>query len=267
MRTPTTAPGAVALALAALLLIPAAHPEPATAATLVVHSLEHQKRKRTYRVLIPTGHTKAKPAPLVIAMHGGGGTAEALDRSTRSQFTREADKRGWVVVFPQGIAKGWNDGRTLVSMRDRRRKGVDDVGFVRKLIDRLHATLGIDRRRVYATGISNGGFMSYRLGLELSDRIAAIAPVTANLQKVHAAKKPKHAVGLLVINGTEDPLVPYNGGEVRVLGRSRGAIFSTDETVARWRAFHDCKSKPTKTAVPDRAPKDGTRATVTFAVP
>ncbi len=234
--------------------------EPRKAAVVLPETLAHQGRERTYRLLLPKGYDKAKPAPLVLALHGGGGTADGMDRSTGAQFAREADKRGWVVVFPQGVAKGWNDGRPLTSRRDKQRKGVDDVAFLGALIDHLHKTRGIDRTRVYATGISNGGFMSFRLGLELSARIAAIAPVTANLAKVHAGKRPTHPVGLLVINGTKDPLVPYAGGQVKVLGKARGAIFSTDESLVRWAALVGCGKAGKAVALPDTAPRDGARA-------
>jgi len=233
---------------------------PLAPAVTLTETLHSGGRERTYRLVLPKGFDKAKPAPLVLALHGGGGTAEQFDRSTRGHFGREAQKRGWVVVFPQGVAKGWNDGRPLTSLRDRRRKGVDDVAFLSTLIDHLHATRGIDRTRVYATGMSNGGFMSYRLGLDLADKIAAIAPVCANLAKVHDGKRPARPVGLLAINGTKDPLVPYAGGYVKVFGRKRGAILSVDETLRRWTAFNGCTKPPTTTALADKAPKDGTRA-------
>jgi len=243
--------------LLALLL---AAPKPGAAAVVLERTLTHQGRVRTYRILRPKAWSKEKRVHLVLALHGGGGTAQQLDRSTNGQLGREADKRGWIVVCPQGVAKGWNDGRPLTSRRDRRRKGVDDVAFLGALIDEMHKTWNIDRSRVYATGISNGGFMSFRLGLELSSKIAAIAPVTANLAKVHDGKKPTHPVGLLVINGTADPLVPYEGGHVQVFGRKRGAIHSTDESVNRWAAFNGCGKVSKAVALADAAPKDGTRA-------
>ena len=229
-------------------------------AAVLERTLVHQGRTRAYRVLRPKAWSKEKAVPLVLALHGGGGTAAQMDRSTNGQLGREADKRGWIVVCPQGVAKGWNDGRPLTSRRDRQRKGVDDVAFLGALIDEMHKTWNIDRSRVYATGISNGGFMSFRLGIELSSKIAAIAPVTANLAKVHDGKKPTHPVGLLVINGTADPLVPYTGGHVQVFGRKRGAIHSTDESVKRWAAFNGCGKTSKTVALPDAAPKDGTRA-------
>lgn len=225
----------------------------------VDETLTHQERQRTYRLILPKGFDETKPAPLVLALHGGGGVATSFDRSTNGQFAREADRRGWVVAFPQGVAKGWNDGRPLQSRRDAQRKGVDDVAFLSALIDHLHKTRGIDRSRVYATGISNGGFMSFRLGLELSDKVAAIAPVTANFAEVHDGKRPRLPVGLLVINGTKDPLVPYAGGQIKVLGKPRGAIYSTDETMRRWAAFNGCAKSPTKTPMRNKVKLDGAR--------
>lgn len=231
------------------------------AATVAEFRFTHQDRERSYRLMVPKGHDKEKAVPLVLALHGGGGTAAAFDRSTRGQFSREADKRGWVVVFPQGIEKGWNDGREISDRRARRRAGVDDVDFIRAVIDRVHASHGIDKQRVYATGISNGGFMSIRLALDLSDRIAAVAPVTAQLQKAHDGKRPKHPVGVMIINGTSDPLVPYEGGHVSVFRKKRGAIFSTDETIRRWRTWNKATQADKPTQLPDNAPLDGLRTT------
>jgi len=247
---------------ASLLLLGAqgAGAAPRREAVTLTETLRHGGRERTYRLFLPKGFDRAKPAPLVLALHGGGGGAEQFDRSTKGHFGREAQRRGWAVVFPQGVAKGWNDGRPLTSLRDRRRRGVDDVAFLSALIDHLHATRGIDLSRVYATGMSNGGFMSYRLGLDLAEKIAAIAPVCANLAKVHDGKHPARPVGLLAINGTQDPLVPYAGGYVKVFGRKRGAVFSVDESLRRWALFNACTKPPTSRALPDKAPGDGTRA-------
>jgi polyhydroxybutyrate depolymerase len=220
-------------------------------------TLEHGGAARSFYVHLPKGHDESNPAPLVIALHGGGGRGAKFDASTLGQTTREADRRGWVVVYPDGLEKGWDDGRPLDSPRDRRRGNPDDVGFLSALIDRMHSDYGIDRTRVYAMGISNGGFMSFRLGIELSERIAAIAPVTANLSLALEPQKPARAVPVLVMNGTEDPLVPYGGGQVRVLGKSRGEILSTAKTIDWWVANNGCTPPPAKKTLPDTATDDG----------
>ena len=231
-------------------------------AGMQTHNLVHQGLTRTYHVYLPAGHSCNKAAPLVIALHGGGGNGENMDRSTGRQITREADRRSWVVVFPEGVENGWNDGRKINTPKDRRRSKVDDVGFIAKLIDRLHTDFNIDRKRVYATGISNGGFMSLRLAVELSDRIAAVGVVTASLGKVLEHKIPKLPVGVLFMNGTQDPLVPYEGGQVMILGRPRGEILSTEASVRWWVKYMNCSSSPERSQIPDIVKIDGTRTEV-----
>ena len=109
------------------------------------------------------------------------------------------------------------------------------------------------------TGISNGGFMSYRMGVEAPERLTAIAPVIANHAVVLADRDPGLPLSVLVMNGTEDPLVPYEGGEVTLFEQKRGRILSTDETMAWWADNADCGPPRPERALPDRDPEDGTR--------
>ena len=123
---------------------------------------------------------------------------------------------------------------------------------------------GIDPRRVYATGISNGGFMSVRLAMELSEKIAAVAPVTAQLSKALKDRTPKLPISIMIVNGTKDPLVPFEGGHVRLFrfGRSRGEILSTAATAEHFRRHNGCDKTPKKSGVPDKDPNDGTTVEV-----
>jgi polyhydroxybutyrate depolymerase len=230
---------------------------------LVQGHLNHGGRQRTYYVHLPPDHGATRPAPLVLALHGGGGTARAFDSALGTGMLAEADRRGWLVAFPDGVANGWNDGRTPSSKRDIERSGVDDVGFIAALIAELDARYGIDRKRIYATGISNGGFMCQRLAVELGAELAAVASVTATLPKVHEAERPTEPVSVMLINGTADPLVPYEGGQVQLFGAQRGEILSTDATVAWWSRQNGCTAAPTDRALPDRDPGDETTVTVT----
>src|SRR5271166_5796614 len=135
---------------------------------------------------------------LVIAFHGGGGQGQGMIRLTH--FDKVADEHGFVVVFPDGEARQWNDGRAGV-----KRSNADDIAFVRALIARLIATDRIDPQRVYATGMSNGGFFSYRLGCELSNQIAAIAPVAATMPvPLDQSCRPARPVPVIAFNGTDD---------------------------------------------------------------
>ena len=223
-------------------------------------TLLHDGIHRQVHVFVPEG---APPeAPLVLALHGGGGLGRKTDAYTRNGITREAEARGWVVAFPQGVERGWNDGRAPVTERDRRRSEVDDVGFLLALIDDLAAAGTVDPARVMMTGISNGGFMSYRVGVEAPERLTAIAPVIANHAEVLADRDPGRPLSVLVMNGTADPLVPYAGGEVTVFEQARGRILSTDDTISWWRDHAGCGPPRAERALPDRDPDDGTRVYV-----
>jgi RNA polymerase sigma factor (sigma-70 family) len=139
----------------------------------------------------------------------------------------------------------------------------DDVGFLQALIEHLQAEYKADPARIFVTGISNGGLMSFRLACDLPDQIRAIAPVTASIPKAletHCSRPAE--VGLLLLNGTEDPLVPYDGGQITALGRKRGEVLSTDETIALWLNKTDCQDQADITSLPDQASDDGTTVTV-----
>lgn len=225
---------------------------------LDTRTLEHGGHTRTYH-LLPLADAGSDPGPLVVALHGGGGRGDRLDRSTEGQISREAARRGWRVVFPEGIEKGWSDGRPKNTARDARRAEIDDVGFLGALIEHLVATEAIDPARVYMMGISNGGFMTQRFALDGGGAIAAGAAVTAQVAEVWRDKAPRGDVSMLWMNGTEDPLVPYEGGQVTVFGKERGAILATDASVEWWGRDLGCGA-PTTEALPDRDPKDETRA-------
>lgn len=212
---------------------------------------------RSYILFLPDSRTAVQGLPLVVAMHGGMGTAEQMMGFSR--FNAVAAREYFAVAYPQGVTRRWNDGRIF---RGRSETDADDVGFIRALVaDVAQNVTLIDRRRIFATGISNGGFMSFRLGCEAADVFVAIAPVTATMGADLAARcNPAAPVAVLVINGTADPLVPYQGGHVRgPFGSLRGAIWSTDQSVAFWTRHNRCAEQPVVTAWPDRDPSDSSR--------
>jgi polyhydroxybutyrate depolymerase len=159
---------------------------------------------RTYRVYVPT--RPKKPAPLVLVFHGGFGTGERVARQTG--FDGEAEKRGVIAVYPDGLGRAWNAGPCCGLPS---RTNLDDVAFVSKLLDKLERQYAIDRKRIYATGISNGGLISYRVACELSGRVAAAAPVAATL--VTPRCTPRTAVSILHVHGLEDENLPFAGGK------------------------------------------------------
>lgn len=201
-------------------------------------SLEWEGITRHYRVFAPDTIPDGTHLPLIIALHGGGGTARGMAIYTIFH-TLDAGE-DFIVVYPQSAADNWNDGRIPQSPIVRAQFVYDDVGFFDALIDRLITDYPVDPTRIYATGISNGGHMALRLACELSDRIAAIAAVTANLS-ADLDCQPEYPVGVLVINGDEDPLVPYDGG---IVARNRGTDLSTAETMRFWQEANGCDPDP-----------------------
>lgn len=242
--------------LLALLLLSCAH-----TARLAGCSFSYDGRQRQYLIYSPSLKSAHKgKRPLLLVLHGGGGTHRGMVRLTNERFNQLADRDGFFVVYPQGIDKSWNDGRPE-KISGAHRKGIDDVGFLRALIDDLLSKHPINSDRVFVTGISNGGLMSLRLGCSLPDKIRAIAPVTA---QIPAAIKPlcrsESKVSLALFNGTEDPLVPYDGGQITVFRKQRGEVLSTDETIRIWRQKNRCTSEAMTTQLPDIA-ADDTRVT------
>jgi polyhydroxybutyrate depolymerase len=226
-------------------------------------SIEHDGLKRTYLIHLPSSYNKEKQAPLVLALHGRGGNGESMILVTRKGFNKLSDEEGFVVVYPDGIELNWNDGRSDEAANDRAHvENIDDAGFLSALIDTLIHSLNLDPKRVYITGISNGAIMSYRLACELSQKITAIAPVDGNISIVYLPScSPSDPVSVLAINNVNDPLVPFNGGEIigGFRGIKLGKVLSVNESVEFWVKHNGCSFIPVVTTEPDRDPKDGTR--------
>jgi polyhydroxybutyrate depolymerase len=190
---------------------------------------------RTVRVHVPASYKAASPTPLVLNFHGY--TSSATEQETWSKMIEKSDKEGFIVLHPQGtgLLKGWNAGACC---GDAQTKKVDDVGFTKAMLDEAEKRFCIDTKRVYSAGMSNGGFMSYRLACEMSDRIAAIAPV-AGLSTV-APCTPGRPVPVMHFHGTADNVVPYNGGGLA--GYPKAA-----DSIAAWAAINQCTGAPVET--------------------
>ncbi len=217
-------------------------------------SLMHDGIRRTYILYRPAQLSQQRAVPLVIALHGGYG--EAANFAQTTGFNQVADRNGFMVVYPNGVDKHWADGR------DPSADKVDDVSFIRALIDHLVSTQGVDPKRVYVTGHSNGGTMTLRLACELSDRIAAFASVAANFTTAYAPLcAPRKPVSVMMINGTDDSFMPYSGGSgkgTRVTG-DRGTLLSTPDSWQVLVRANGCASQPLVSMLPDLDPSDGMR--------
>jgi polyhydroxybutyrate depolymerase len=170
-------------------------------------------RTRWYRVHVPPSYQPGVPTPVLLGFHGGAGNAEGFAEATGLRET--ADRHGFIAVFPEGTGPlgsavfallTWNAGNCCGYAQDH---NIDDVGFVRDLLDDLASQYTIDPNRIFATGLSNGGMMSYRLGLELADRLAAVAPVAGALGVSGAPQRP---IPLIAFHGALDTNVPWQGG-------------------------------------------------------
>lgn len=186
---------------------------------------------RTYQVHAPPGLNN--PAGLVLNLHGAGMTGQAQAGATN--YNAIADQYGFVVAYPDGIDMSWADGRGA-SLPDR--QGVDDVGFLVALTDRLRQEYGVDPGRVFVTGTSAGGFMASRLACQRADVFAAAAPVAATLASGFSCA-PSQPVSVLTVHGTSDPVVPFGGGPM--LGRGGASdIVSAAAMAQRWRDIDGC---------------------------
>ena len=218
--------------------------------------------KRTYLIHLPASDIR-RSMPLLIVLHGGGGNGKSMVKLTNGGFDKLSDKKGFIVVYPEGIEKHWNDGRSEAETGyETHEENTDDVGFISALIDDLIKKYDADPKRVYVTGMSNGAIMSYRLGCELSGKIAAIAPVAGNIpENLIQHCNPSNPVAVLAINSDSDPLVPYYGGDITgPFGKKKlGKVLSAHESVMFWVKNNGCSTNPLVTDEPDNDPDDGTR--------
>jgi len=248
---------ALFLAVSLLILFPVACRETLpTPARNYTDSIQSGGLERTYLVHVPPSSSTARPMPLLIVFHGGGGTGQGMVSLTFGGLNTLADNEEFIVVYPDGIEKQWNDGREGDFTLAHREK-IDDVGFISALIDHLSQKHKIDSKRIYATGISNGAMMSYRLACELSNRIAAVAPVCGAMPlDLVSHCSPVRPISVLVISGTADRFVPWSGGSV--IGE-RGRILSVPDSVKYWVTHNQCSTTPVTTMEVDTDPQDGTR--------
>ena len=195
--------------------------------------------KRDFKVYVPKSYGLNREYPLVFVLHGGGGKASGMVKLTKKRFNHLADRDSFIVVYPNGYERSWNDG-SRDTLAPARRMNIDDVGFFDAMIEDLDKKLSIDKENIFACGISNGGFMVQRLAIERASAFKAIAVVAANMSKDQQKAVPENPVSVLFICGTADPLVPYHGGTVMVLHQKRGEVASVESSVAYWKEQNKC---------------------------
>lgn len=252
MRKPMLA--VVAMAIAGLSCTTSLRSRPMSD-SLQPGTLTHDGLERTYLVYAPDSLVPGGPVPVVLALHGGGGTGEGMC-TMAGGLMAVADDHAFVLVCPDGIGNHWNDGRGVESYRAHAEQ-IDDVGFLAALVDRLGEQYAIDRHAIFVIGISNGGLMSYRMACECADLVRGIAAVTASLPEALACN-PSQPVSVLILNGTDDPLMPYEGGEISIFRRTLGRVRSTEDTYQFWAEANGCEEPAISDSSLDLDPEDGT---------
>lgn len=205
-------------------------PPDVIAGRTVVRTLVSSGLTRSYRLHFPPTGAGNDPRAVVLNFHGLG--SSALEQELYSGFDAVSDREGFVLVTPDGTGepRAWGSFASIAS-------ATDDVQFTRDLLDALARDLCLDAKRVYATGLSNGAFMSSRLACVLSDRFAAVAPVAGVYYPTEACGTP---VPLLAFHGTEDPVVPFEAGRIFGLLLYAGAR----EGTAAWAKANGCGATP-----------------------
>ena len=233
------------LPLAFLLLMSLALPGAAAGKIEIVHDGE----TRRFYVEYPAG---PRPAPAIVVLHGAGSNPNQMRRLTRFAL----HERGWVEIYPEGINREWNDGRTGADGKPLHRP--DDLGFLRAILDRLAAEGLIDPARVFFTGLSNGGAMTLRVICQAPELVAGAVVVIMN-QPVGMECPDGPPVPLLFIQSADDPLIPFAGGPITLPSKAdRGSVLSAGETLARYALRNRCGAWE-EIAITDHFPGDGTR--------
>ena len=217
------------------------------------HTIDLQKR--SYIVHVPSGAATARP--VVINFHGGGSNAQSQQRYT--QMDRIAERQQFIVVYPNGTGRGrflvWNAGTCCGRAPAQH---VDDVGFVRAVIADLQKRTPIDRTRIYATGLSNGAMMTYRLAAEAPDLVAGIAAVSGSMVLVQF--HPTLPVPVMHFHSVDDPRALYNGGLGPPFPTTTTRVLHppVEQQLAKWIAHNGC---PTTPKVEKRLAGEGNTAT------
>ncbi len=212
-------------------------------------TIEIGGRTRAYFVHTPPAYNGKSPLALVMVLHGGGGNAENAEKM--SGMSREADMKNFLVVYPDGTGglgnrfHTWNSGNCCAYAM---KNNVDDVGFLRALIEKLERDYPVDRRRVFVTGMSNGGMMTYRMACEDAAQIAAIAPVAGALS---VPCHPANPVSVIAFHGTADKNVPFDGGTgSKQIGGPRDDR-PVSYAISLWAKADGCNPTPRRTETAD----------------
>ena len=205
------------------------------------YDMEYDGQLRYFDARLPPDYDKNSPAPLLLVLHAGAGSASRMEYI--SGWTEVGIARGYIVVYPEGVDGDWNDGRNVRYTRAAR-EHVDDVGFLNEVIARMSERYSIDPARIYLTGYGSGGMMALRYACAESAKLAAVAVLDATLPQEAAqwceVRSPVPAM-FMVQKGS--PFVPFDGGEIKVMSLKRGKVLSARESAAVWAKGNGCEEE------------------------
>jgi polyhydroxybutyrate depolymerase len=207
---------------------------------LVAGELKAGGSVRTFTLRLPHAAPDDRPIPLVLVLHGNHPDARGQTMRDWTTFDKQADAWGWVIAYPDGLRGSWADGRGVTRAEAA---GVDDVGFLRALVEWSAERYDTTPDRTVVAGMSNGAFMAHRMALEASDQVAVLATVAGGLPVAMCDTQPTHAVSAMLIHGTADTVSPIGRGFSRHRGPNgqlRGGTLSLVESAERWRAIDRC---------------------------
>ncbi len=229
----------------------------------IIDSIVHQTYQRKFTVHTPTGFTNTTPVSVVLMLHGNGGTMENSPNFTN--LNSVSNTNGFLAVYPEGygvVSSGgfsWADSRgTSADIA-----GIDDLGFINKLLDTLLANYSIDTNKIYICGFSNGGYMTQRIACEQNQRFAAMASLGSIMDtSLYSSCNPQRAIPMMFVIGTADPFVPFNGGSANGSGGLVNQIISADTLVHFWKTNNNCLQANPPINLPDIDLTDSSTATV-----
>tara|TARA_B100001029_G_scaffold23723_1_gene16371 strand:- start:549 stop:1484 length:936 start_codon:yes stop_codon:yes gene_type:complete len=209
-----------------------------------IYTISHDGISREYYLYIPDSYNESVDeygVPLMLNFHGGGGNPQS--QLYISDMRSLADEQNFILIYPQGSPEGNNESsnsgyiwNTMYSSENNK-SDADDFGFIEALIDEISSNYNIDQNRVYACGYSNGAGFTYSLACYLSDKIAAIAPVSGLMwEEVYSTCNSSRPIPMIIFNGTSDSERPYEGLE--------GYLLSVEEIINYWTNFNNCNSSP-----------------------
>ena len=228
---------------------------PNTNADQIELSLEHEGAARTFQLYVPSSYQKGKPTPLLLALHGRPGNARRMADLT--SFNSRAERHGFIAVYPQGLHQYWNYLHGILGYRQQ----PNDSDFLLKVVDAIESEYSIDDKRVYVTGISNGGFMAQRLACYAPQKIAAFASVAAGgYAGMSIECENNAAVNMLYMHGTDDTKVPWNGLSVKDAdGNPQLVTMSIRDSVKFWVDRNQCSTEVTSMEISPRQSSSPTR--------